>query len=150
MEPVSITAVATAITTIFFTKTLEKTGENLGEFLSNKTKLLVRKLSSKSTKLKGLLESNEKTPEDIEKAILKVKAIAEQDPEIAKEIRAIESAAQEEPNPKLQSAIQQAKQEANELVGQQPNIQNWTKLAKKIISVNQGFIEHLEINIENL
>ena len=40
MEPISITAVATTITTIFFTKAIEKTGENLGEFLSNKTKIL--------------------------------------------------------------------------------------------------------------
>jgi len=149
MEPISITAVATAITTIFFTKTLEKTGENLGEFLSNKTKLLVRKLSSKSTKLKGLLESNKESPLEIGEAILQVKTIAEQDPEIAKEIREIESAAQEEQNPKFQSEIQQVKQEAINLVGQQPNIQNLTKLAEKIAVLNQGYIEN-QINTFNL
>lgn len=141
MEPVSITAVAAAMTTIFFTKTIEKTGDNLGEFLSNKTKLLVSKLSSKSTRLRGLLESNEKPPVEIGKAILEVKTIAEQDPEIAKEIRAIESAVQEEPNTKFQSGIQQVKQEASELFGQQYNIQNLTKLAEKIAVLNQGYIE---------
>ena len=141
MEPVSITAVAAAITTIFFTKTIEKTGDNLGEFLSNKTKLLVSKLSSKSTRLRGLLESNDKPPVENGEAILEVKTIAEQDPEIAKEIRAIESAVQEEPNTKFQSGIQQVKQEASELFGQQSNIQNLTKLAEKIAVLNQGYIE---------
>ena len=140
MESISITAVATAITTIFFTKTLEKTGENLGEFLSNKTTLLVSQLSSKSTRLKGLLESNEEPPLEIGEAILEVKTIAEQDPEIAKEIKAIESAAKEEPNPKLQSELQQVQLEASKLIGQQPNIQNLTKLAEKIAVLNQGYI----------
>lgn len=140
MEPISIATVATAITTIFFTKTLEKTGENLGEFLSKKTNILIRKLSSKSTRLKSLLESNEKTPLEISEAILEVKAIADQDPEIAKKIKEIESTAQQEQNPKLKSEIQQVQQEAIKLVDQQPNIQNLTKLAEKIAVLNQGYI----------
>ena len=140
MELVSIAAVATTITTIFFTKTLEKAGENLGELISDKAKLLADKLSSKSTKLKGLFGASEESPLQIEEAILEVKELAEQDPEIAKEIKEIESAAQKEPNSTFQSEIQRVQQEANNLIGQQPNIQNLTQLAEKIAVFNQGYI----------
>ena len=146
MEPISITAVATAITTIFFTKAIEKTGENLGEFLSNKTKILIGKLSRKSTKVKGLLEAEEHQPLQIGEAILEVKQIADREPEIAEAILEVETAAKDEQNPKFQDEINQVKQEAAQLVGQQPTIQNMTKLAEKIGVVNQGFIGTQNIN----
>ena len=132
MEPISITAVATTITTIFFTKAIEKTGENLGEFLSDKTKILIGKLSSKSSKVKGLLEAEEQQPLQIGEAILEVKQIAEEDSEIAEAILEVETAAKDEPNPKFQDEINQVKQEAAKLEVQQPAFQNMTKLADKI------------------
>ncbi len=144
MEPISITAVATAIATIFFTKTIEKTGENigdnLGEFLSSKTQTLIGKLIHKSSKVQGLLEADEKQPLQIGEAILEVRQIAEQDSEIAEAILEVENAAKDEPNSKFQEEINQVQQEAAQLVGQQPTIQNMTKLADKIANVNQGFI----------
>ena len=146
MEPISITAVATAITTIFFTKAIEKTGENLGEFLSNKTKILIGKLSRKSAKVKGLLEAEEQQPLQIGEAILEVKQIADREPEIAEAILEVETAAKDEPNSKFQEEINQVKEEAAQLVGQQPTIQNMTKLAEKIGVVNQGFIGTQNIN----
>ncbi len=146
MEPISITAVATAITTIFFTKAIEKTGENLGEFLSNKTKILIGKLSRKSAKVKGLLEAEEQQPLQIGEAILEVKQIADREPEIAEAILEVETAAKDELNSKFQDEINQVKQEAAQLVGQQPTIQNMTKLAEKIGVVNQGFIGTQNIN----
>ena len=150
MEPISITAVATTITTIFFTKAIEKTGENLGdnlgEFLSNKTKNLIGKLNSKSEKVKGLLEAEEQQPLQIGEAILEVKQIADREPEIAEAILEVETAAKDEQNPKFQDEINQVKQEAAQLVGQHPTIQNMTKLAEKIGVVNQGFIGTQNIN----
>ena len=150
MEPISITAVATAIATIFFTKAIEKTGENLGEnlgeFLSNKTKILIGKLSGKSAKVKGLLEAKEQQPLQIGEAILEVKQIADREPEIAEAILEVETAAKDEPNSKFQEEINQVKEEAAQLVGQQPTIQNMTKLAEKIGVVNQGFIGTQNIN----
>ncbi len=146
MEPLSITAVATAIATIFFTKAIKKTGENLGEFLSDKTKILIGKLSSKSAKVKGLLEAEEQQPLQIGEAILEVKQIADREPEIAEAILEVEKAAKDEPNSKFQDEINQVKQEAAKLEVQQPTIQNMTELAKNIGVLNQGTIENLTIN----
>ena len=146
MEPLSITAVATAITTIFFTKAIEKTGEDLGEFLSNKTKILIGKLSRKSAKVKGLLEANKQQPLQIEEAILEVKQIADQDSEIAEAILEVETAAKDESNSKFQEEINQVQQEAAKLVGQQLTIKNMAKLADKIGVVNQGPITNQTIN----
>ncbi|MDJ0901259.1 MAG: hypothetical protein QNJ55_20880 [Xenococcus sp. MO_188.B8] len=146
MEPISITAVATAITTIFFSKAIEKTGENFGEFLSDKTKILIGRLSGESSKVKGLLEAEEQQPLQIGEAILEVKQIADQDSEIAEAILDVETAAKDEANPQFQKQINQVQQEAAQLVGQQPTIQNMTKLAEKIGVVNQGFIGTQNIN----
>ncbi len=132
MEPLSITAIATAIATIFFSKVIEKTGENLGEFLSNKTEILIGKLSSKSAKVKGLLEVEEQQPLQIGEAILEVKQIADRDSEIADAILEVETAAKDEPNSKFQEEINQVQQEAAQLLGQQPTFQNMNKLADKI------------------
>ena len=115
-------------------------GENLGEFLSNKTKILIGKLGSKSSRIKGLLEVEEKQPLQIREAILEVKKIADQDSEIAQVILEVETASQYELNPQFQEEINQVKQEASKLLGQQPTIYNMTKLAEKIANVNQGFI----------
>lgn len=140
MEPISLTSAATAIATIFFTKTIEKPGEDLGEFLSDKAKALIGKLSSRSTKVKNFLEAGSQQPLDIGEAILEIKALAEREPDTAKAILELEAAAKDEPNAQFQSEIERVKQEAVNLEGQQPTIQNMSKLADKIASVNQGYI----------
>jgi uncharacterized protein YajQ (UPF0234 family) len=47
MEPVTITTVATAIATIFFTKVIEKPAENLGQEVSNKISQLLNLIRDK-------------------------------------------------------------------------------------------------------
>lgn len=139
MEPISITAVATATAVIFFTKTIEKPGEDLGEFLSDKVKALISKLDDRSTKVKNLLVESQQS-KDISEVVLEVKAIAQEEPEVAQAIREVEAAALEEFNPKLHSEINRIRQQAKNLEGQQLTVQNTTKLAEKIASVNQGYI----------
>jgi hypothetical protein len=65
MEPITLTTVATAIATIFFTKVLEKSGENLGQVLSDKTQNLVARLKGKSDNIAGLLEGDRQQPLDV-------------------------------------------------------------------------------------
>jgi hypothetical protein len=93
MEPVTITTVATAIATIFFTKVIEKPGENLGQLLWDKTQNLVARLQGKSEKIAGLLEGSQQQPLDYGEAILELKALADKNPEIAQVIKEVEAEA---------------------------------------------------------
>jgi hypothetical protein len=87
MEPITLTTVATAIATIFFTKIIEKPGENLGQLLWDKTQNLVARLKGKSNKIAGLLKRSQQQPLDMGEAVLELKALAEKDSELAKAIR---------------------------------------------------------------
>ena len=140
MEPISLTAVVIAISTIFFTKVIEKPGEDLGKFLSNKAEFLIYKLSSKSNKIKGILEAEKPGTLQIGEAILESKEIAEEDPEIAKAILEIETAAKDESNQEFKDLINQVRQEVKHLLDKHPTVQNMTKLSEKIAFVNQGYI----------
>lgn len=140
MEPVTLTTVATAIATIFFTKAIEKSGENLGQVLSDKTQNLVARLKGKSDKIAGLLEGSQQQPEDYGKAVLELKALAYNNPELAKAIKEVETEANKESNPQFQQQLQEIREEANKLEGEEPNIQNYGKLAEYIKQVFQGNI----------
>ncbi len=146
MEPITITTVAIAMSTIFSVKASEKTGEKFGEFLSDLVSKSALKLSKKSTLIKNLLQAEEAEPLQISGAILEVKQIADRDPEIAKTISEINTKAKQEPNSQFQSKINQVRLEADKLDNQQPAIQNLTELANKIGVVNQATTINQTIN----
>jgi hypothetical protein len=146
MEPVTITTVATAIATIFFTKVIEKPGENLGQLLWDKTQNLVARLQGKSEKIAGLLEGSQQQPLDYGEAILELKALADKNPEIAQVIKEVEAEANKESNPQFQQKLQEVREEADKFKGQQPTIQNLAKLAEKIGVVNQGVMKDTTFN----
>ena len=138
MEPVTLTTVATAIATIFFTQVLEKSGENLGQVLSDKTQNLVAKLRGKSDKIAGLSKGNQQQPLDYGKAILELKELAEQNSELAKAIKEVEAEANQESNPQFKQKLQEVREEASKLEGKEASIQNLAKLAEKINNLNQA------------
>jgi hypothetical protein len=147
MEPVTLTTVATAIATIFFTKVIEKPGENLGQLLWDKTQNLVARLQGQSDKIAGLLEGNQQQPLDYGEAVLELKALADRNPELAQAIKEVEAKANKESNPKFKQQIQEVREEADKLKNLQPTIQNLSKLAEKIGVVNQGVMNNTTINI---
>ena len=133
-EPITLTTVATAIATIFFTKVIEKPGENLGQLLWDKTQNLVARLKGKSDKIAGLLEGNQQQPLDYGQAVLELKALADNNPELAQAIKEVEAEAEanKESNPQFQQQLQKVQEEADKLEGKELTIQNTGKLAKKI------------------
>lgn len=149
MEPVTLTTVATAIATIFFTKVIEKPGENLGQLLYDKTQNLVARLKDKSDKIAGLLEGDRQQPLDYKEAILELKALAEQNPELAKAIKEVEvqAEANQESNPEFKQQLQKVREEASKLEGKELTIQNLAKLADKINNLNQA--QNITINQNN-
>ncbi len=138
MEPITLTTVATAIATIFFTKVIEKPGENLGQLLWDKTQNLVARLKGKSDKIAGLLEGSQQHPLDYGQAVLELKALADENPELAQAIKEVETEANKESNSQFQQQLQEVKEEANKLEGKEPIIQNLAKLADKINNLNQA------------
>jgi hypothetical protein len=138
MEPITLTTVATAIAVIFFTKVIEKPGENLGQLLWDKTQNLMTRLKGTPSKIAGLLEGSPEQPLDIGEAVLELKALADQNPEIAEAIQEVETQAKNESNPEFQQKLQAIKEEAGKLNNQQLFIQNLTKLAEKINNLNQA------------
>lgn len=147
MEPISLTTVATAIATIFFTKTIEKPGENLGQLLWDKTQNLVNRLKGKSDKIAGLLEEDRQQPLDYGKAVLELKASADNNPELAQAIKEVEAEANKESNPQFQQQLQEFKTEVDKLQGKEITINNLAKLAEKIGVVNQGVMNNTTFNI---
>ena len=138
MEPITLTSVATAIATIFFTKVIEKPGENLGQLLWEKTQNLVARLKDKSDKIAGLLEGNQQQPQDYGQAVLELKALADENPELAQAIKEVEAEANKESLPQFQQQLQEVREEASKLEGKEPIIQNLGKLADKINNLNQA------------
>jgi ribosomal protein S20 len=138
MEPVTITTVATAIATIFFTKVIEKPGENLGQLLWEKTQSLVARLKGKSDKIAGLLEGTQQHPLDYGEAVLELKTLADKNSELAEAIKEVEAEANKESNPEFQQKLQEVREEADKLTEKEPIIQNLAKLADKINNLNQA------------
>jgi hypothetical protein len=142
MEIVTLTTAATAIATIFFTKVIEKPGENFGQLLSDGTRNLalnlLARLKGKSDKIAGLLEGNQQQSLDYGKAVLELKALAEQNPELSQAIKEVEAEANKESNPEFKQKLQEVKEEANKIAGKEPIIQNLAKLADKINNLNQA------------
>jgi hypothetical protein len=134
MEPVTLTAVATAIATIVFTKALEKTGEKLGEAALNQSHKLIEQLRHKN-KLPLLTNATQETPErlDYGKAVLELKAAADEDREIAFAVQEVEAAANADPQ-----VAPKVKELANDINSQPAGVINSTKLAESIKNVFQG------------
>ena len=150
MEPITLTTTATAIATIFITKAIEKPGENLGQLLWDKTQNLVARLKGKSDKIAGLLERNRRQPEDYGEAILELKKLAEQNPELAQAIKEVETEANKESNPQFQQQLQEIRKEVSKLEDKDVTINNLAKIAEtieKIGVVNQGVMKDTTINI---
>jgi hypothetical protein len=148
MELISLTTAATAIATIFFTKVIEKPGENLGQLLSDKTRNLandlVERLKGKSDKIADLLEGDQQKPLE---ALLELRELVKQNPELAKVIKELEAKANKESNPEFKQKLQEVREEANKLQDKEPIIQNLTKLADKINNFNQA--QHITIHQTN-
>lgn len=144
MEPVTLTAVATAIATILLTKSLEKVSENLGDVAWNKSQELIEQLrnQNKLPLLTNATEANAQQPLDYGTAVLELKAAADKDPAIAQKVVEVEAAAKADP--KVAAQVQEIE---NILNSQQPNIQNLAKLAEKINNLNQA--QNITINQTN-
>jgi hypothetical protein len=118
MEPVTLTAVATAIVTIVLTKALEKTGEKLGEAGIKASNELIAQLRNKDklSSLANIPEENPQQPLNYGEAVLELKAVADQDPEIAQSVREVEAAANADPQArKLQEKALELQEKAREL-----------------------------------
>lgn len=135
MEPVTLTAVATAIATLLLTKALEQTGKNLGDAAWQESRKLIELLRHKNKLplLTTATQGNEQQKLDYGQAVLELKAVAETDPEIAQGVREVEAAAKADP--KLAPQVEEV---ANTVNSQQPTIQNLAKLAEKINNLNQA------------
>ena len=147
MEPVTLTTVATAIATILFNKVIETSGENLGQLLWDKMQNLIARLKGQSDKILGFLEGSQQQPLDYGAAVLELKALADNNPELAQAIKEVEAAANQESNLEFQQQLKEVREEANKLQGQEPIIQNLGKLADKINNLNQA--QNITINQTN-
>ncbi|MBD2458856.1 hypothetical protein H6G80_32980 [Nostoc sp. FACHB-87] len=139
MITVSLTAVATAIANVLWTKAQEKIGENIGDVLW-----------TAPGKLLGLLRRKNKAPSltndelqrlDYGEAVLELTAAA-QDPEIAQAVLEVEAAVN---NDKSETA-QEIKKLADEIKSQPSVVNNFAKLADKIGQVvigGTGTIENM-------
>ena len=137
VEPVT-TLTAAAIVTMIATKAFEKTGEKIGEQVGEKVGPMVGKF------LTALKRKDPSTATAIERVAENPK-LAEQQPQTygtATLVEKVEEAARQD------KEVRQVVQEMQTAVQAQPGaIVNLTKLAEKIVSVNQGTIENQEINI---
>lgn len=118
MEPVTLTAVATAIATIVLTKALEKTGEKLGEAGIKASNELIAQLLNKNklSSLANISEENPQQPLNYGEAVLELKAVADQDPEIAQSVREVEAAANADPQaPTLQETARKLQKIVNNI-----------------------------------
>ena len=135
MEPVT-TLTAAAIATMIATKAFEKTGEKVGEGV---WALVSRFLA--------VLKRKDQTTAEAIAIVAQQPKLAEQQPETygtSALIARVEAIAQDD------AEIRQATQEIQTAVQAQPGaIVNLTKLADKIVSVNQGRIDTQNIDISS-
>ncbi|MDZ7957048.1 MAG: hypothetical protein RMY34_03925 [Aulosira sp. DedQUE10] len=135
MEPVTLTAVLTAIATILLTKPLEKVGENIGDVVWTQSGKLIEKLRTKNKLplLTAAVEAKEPQRLDYGKAVLELKAAADEDPEIAQAVVDVQAAAnnsQSETGKEIQKLVEQ--------INSHPSVVNNAKLADEIKNVFQG------------
>ncbi|MEH2149471.1 hypothetical protein [Nostoc sp.] len=144
MEPVTLTAVVSALATILLTKPLEKIGENIGDAtwtLGSKLIQLLRQ-KNKSPLLTNAVEGNEPQRLDYGQAVLELKAAAEQDPEIAQAVVEVEAAINND-----QSQIAKEIQKLADEIQSQPSVvNNFAKLAEEI-KAEKGANVAQQINI---
>lgn len=134
MEPVTLTALGTAIATLISTKALEKTGENLADKIFEEGSKLLSLLNRKSPNIVKSIELAEREPFNYSQAIIELQSAAKE-PEVAQAIIELETSVNQDPSSKLAQTI---KQVADNLKSQQPTVQNYTKLAEYIKNVFQG------------
>ncbi|MEH1969297.1 hypothetical protein [Nostoc sp.] len=130
MEPVTLTAVVTAIATILLTKPLEKIGENIGDAtwaLGGKLIELLRQ-KHQAPSLTSAVEANEPQRLDYGQAVLELKTAAEQNPEIAQAVVEVEAAA----NNDQSETAKEIQKLAAEIKSQPSVINNFTKLAENL------------------
>ncbi|AFZ61310.1 hypothetical protein H6G54_21235 [Anabaena cylindrica FACHB-243] len=133
MEPLILAA--TAIATTILTKAFEKTGEKLGEKVVEQSGRFLTSLKDKSPATAHAIELSPKQPLDYGQTVLEVNALANADPEIAREVEILAELALQENNPRLEQTIQEIQRT---LQLQQPTVQVLGKLAEKIGLVVQS------------
>lgn len=136
MEPVTLTAIGTAIATLISTKALEKTGENLADKIFEQGNNLLSLLNRKSSNIVSSIELAERKqqPFNYRQAVTELQAAA-QDPEVAKAIIELQASVNQAQSSKIAQMIQQV---AGNLNSQQPTVVNYSKLAEDIKNVFQG------------
>lgn len=134
MEPTTLTAAA--IATMIATKAFEKTGEKIGDAVGGLIPKFLGALRCKDPKTADAIATVAQQP-----------GLAEQQPEVYSTsalVAQVEAIAQDD------AEIRQAAQEIQTAIQAQPGaIINLTKLADKIVSVNQGRIDTQNINISS-
>ncbi len=143
MEPVTLTAVVTAIATILLTKPLEKIGENIGDATWTLGSKLIELLRQKhqAPSLTGDVEANEPQRLDYGQAVLELQAAA-QDPEIAQAVVEMEAAV----NNNQSEIAKEIQKLAAEIKSQPSVINNFAKLADNL-TVEKGGIAGESITI---
>ncbi|MGF1934134.1 MAG: hypothetical protein RM347_007005 [Nostoc sp. ChiQUE02] len=130
MEPVTLTAVVTAIATILLTKPLEKIGENIGDATWALGSKLIELLRQKhqAPSLSSAVEANEPQRLNYDQAVLELKAAAEQDPEIAQAVMEVEALV----NKDQSETAKEIQKLAAEIKSQPSVVNNFAKLAEEI------------------
>jgi hypothetical protein len=135
VEPVT-TLTAAAIATMIATKAFEKTGEKIGEAVGDLISKFLGALRRKDPKTADAITAVAQQPE-----------LAEQQPEVYGTkalVTKVEAIAQDD------AEIQQTAHDIQTAIQVQPGaIINLTKLADKIVSVNQGRIDTQNIDISS-
>ncbi|BCL35911.1 hypothetical protein [Nostoc sp. MS1] len=141
MITVSLTAVATAIANVLWTKAQEKIGENIGDVLWTAPSKLIELLRQKDKA--PSLTSNEPQPLDYGQAVLELKAAVDKDPEIAQAVVDVETAV----NSTHSEAAKEIKNKADEIKSQPSVVNNFAKLAEEI-KAEKGAMVAQQIKIE--
>lgn len=135
MEPLTLTAVGTAIVTVLATKALEKTGENLGDAVTKGVGKFWSLLKHESPDTASAIELVPEQPLDYGQAMVEVQSAADRNEEFKQILIQLLAAAQADPNPRLAQYRQAV---ADTLQSQKPTVQNLAKLAEKINNLNQA------------
>jgi hypothetical protein len=128
MEPLTLTALTTAIATIISTKALEKGGERLGEAVLEKSGKLVEQLRQKNKLPILTAEGDESQALDYGEAVLELQGAAEANPDIAQAMIDVEAVVNHQP-------LEESKgiRELAEQIKSQPSVMNnFAKLAEEI------------------
>jgi MinD-like ATPase involved in chromosome partitioning or flagellar assembly len=134
MEPVTLTAIGTAILTLLATKALEKTGENLGDKIFEEGSKLLSLLKRKFPNIASSIELADRQPLNYPQAVTELQEAAK-DSEVAKAILKLEASVNGNPSSRLAQEIRKI---ADNLNSSQPNVVNYSKLAENIKNVFQG------------